>query len=143
MTRLLLLPLLLIALPLLAQTSAEKEVLTVLERSVSDWNRGDVKAFMSAYANSPETTFAGKAGVTRGHRQVLENYMKRYPSKDAMGTVAFSQMEVHMMAPGAAWVLGHWNLKRTTQAGGNVDGIFTLILRKTPNGWKIIHDHTS
>lgn len=140
----LLLPLLLLPLlPALAQQSEEKAVIAVLERSLKDWNRGDVRAFMSSYEDSAGTLFIGKAGVTRGHKQVLENYLKRYPTKESMGVTTFSNMEVKLLGPEYAWVLGNWNLKRDAKAGGEVGGVFTLLLRKTPKGWKIIADHTS
>lgn len=136
---LLLLPLV----PALAQQSEEKAVIAVLEQSLKDWNRGDVRAFMSSYEDSAGTLFIGKAGVTRGHRQVLESYLKRYPTKESMGITTFSNLEVKLLGPEYAWVLGNWNLKRDAKAGGEVGGVFTLLLRKTPRGWKIIADHTS
>lgn len=135
--------LLLTAVSAIAQTSDEKAILSVLEKSVKDWNRGDVRSFMASYEDSEATLFIGKAGVTRGHKQVLENYLKRYPSKDAMGTTTFSNLQVKMLSPEYAWVLGNWNLKRDAKAGGELGGVFTLLLRKTPKGWRIIADHTS
>ncbi len=127
----------------LAQNADEKAILAVLDQSVKDWNRGDVRGFMASYDESPETLFIGKAGVTRGHKQVLENYIKRYPNKDAMGTTTFSNLKVKLLGPEYAWVLGNWNLKRDAKAGGEIGGVFTLLFHKTPKGWKIIADHTS
>jgi beta-aspartyl-peptidase (threonine type) len=36
--------------------------------------------------------------------------------------------------------LGHWHLKREQ---GDIGGVFSLVWQKFPDGWKIIHDHTS
>jgi ketosteroid isomerase-like protein len=98
---------------------------------------------MESYDESDATLFIGRTGVTRGHRQVLENYLKRYPNKAAMGTTTFSNIQVKLLSPEYAWVLGNWNLKRDSSAGGEAGGVFTLLLHKTAKGWRIIADHTS
>ncbi|MEO8661558.1 MAG: DUF4440 domain-containing protein [Bryobacteraceae bacterium] len=126
-----------------AQKNDETEIRRVLAASLVDWNRGDVRGFMKSYDASPNTLFIGKAGVTRGHQQVLDNYLKRYPTKESMGTTTFTNLEVKLLGNGHAWVLGNWNLKRDAKAGGDIGGVFTLLLKKTPSGWKVIADHTS
>jgi ketosteroid isomerase-like protein len=60
-----------------------------------------------------------------------------------MGTLAFSNVAVRMLGPDLALVTGEFHLERTAAGGGSASGRYTLILRKTPAGWKIIHDHTS
>jgi ketosteroid isomerase-like protein len=124
-----------------AQTTTEA-VRAVLEAQQAAWNRGDVEAFMSGYDASDSTTFVG-ATITRGYRQVLENYHRRYPSKEKMGHLAFSGIEVMPLGAEFASVLGKWHLDRSPEAGGEAGGFFTLLFRKTPGGWKIILDHTS
>ncbi len=129
-----------------AERTPDAEIRRVLEDQVKAWNAGDVRAFMAGYADSAETTFVGSA-VTKGHSQVLANYLKRYPTKERMGTLAFTGLEITMLGSGDtaeyASVLGHWHLKRTAEAGGDTGGIFTLLFRRTAAGWKIILDHTS
>ena len=124
------------------QTNAEGAIRGVLEEQQAAWNRGDVKAFMSGYEASEATTFVG-AAITHGYKQVLENYHRRYPTKERMGQLTFSGLEVRLVGPECAAVIGKWNLERPVEAGGNVGGIFTLVFRKTASGWKIILDHTS
>ena len=97
---------------------------------------------MSGYDASDSTTFVG-ATITRGYSQVLENYHRRYPTKERMGQLTFSGIEVMPLGADYASVLGKWHLDRPSEAGGEAGGIFTLLFRKTPNGWKIILDHTS
>ncbi len=120
----------------------EQQVREVLDRQQSDWNRGDVEAFMRGYEDSSSTTFVGKT-VTRGFAGVLANYRKNYPNQEKMGRLSFSDIEVQMLGSRHASVLGKFRLDRPSQAGGNADGIFTLLFRKTRQGWKIILDHTS
>jgi uncharacterized protein (TIGR02246 family) len=120
----------------------EGTIREVLERQQAAWNRGDVAAFMEGYENSPDTTFVGTT-VTRGYQQVLERYRQRYPNRDAMGELTFSEIEVHRLGPGHAWAMGRFALKRNAAGGGDASGRFTLLLKKTKAGWKIILDHTS
>jgi uncharacterized protein (TIGR02246 family) len=124
------------------QLDAEHAIRAVLEAQQAAWNRGDVEGFMLGYEPSDSTTFVG-ATITRGHHQVLENYHRRYPTKEKMGQLTFSEIDVKPLGGEYASVIGRWHLERTAAAGGNVGGIFTLLLRKTRSGWKIFLDHTS
>jgi uncharacterized protein (TIGR02246 family) len=119
------------------------EVRALLMNSQAAWNRGDLAAFASYYEDSPETTFIGRE-VTRGGTQaILERYRRNYPNRDAMGELSFSELEIRTLAADVALATGRFELKRTVTAGGDASGRFTLILRKSAAGWKIIHDHTS
>jgi uncharacterized protein (TIGR02246 family) len=124
------------------QQTIERDIRRVLEAQQAAWNRGDVEGFMSGYEASDATTFVG-ATITRGYRQVLENYRRRYPTKEKMGRLTFSEIEVTRLGAEHAYVIGKWHLDRPPEAGGNAGGIFTLLFRKTAAGWKIILDHTS
>jgi ketosteroid isomerase-like protein len=126
-----------------AQPNAtERAIRNVLEAQQAAWNRGDVDAFMTGYDASESTTFVG-ATITRGYQQVLDNYRRRYPTKEKMGQLTFSDLEVHQLGAPYALVIGKWHLDRPADAGGNTGGIFTLLFKKTGAGWKIIVDHTS
>jgi len=123
------------------ERTADREAITgVLTAQQSAWNRGDVDAFLTGYWRSPELTFSGSSGVARGWDGVLARYKKNYPDRAAMGQLDFSNLEVRFLGPDAALVLGHWHLKREA---GDVGGVFTLVWQRFPEGWKIIHDHTS
>jgi ketosteroid isomerase-like protein len=120
--------------------SARAAIIAVLDMQGQAWNRGDVAAFMEGYWNSPEVTFAGSSGITRGWQPVTERYRKNYPDQKTMGHLDFSDLEVRSLGKNAALVLGRWHLKRDS---GELGGIFTLVFEQFPNGWRIIHDHTS
>lgn len=120
----------------------ESAVRRVLEEQQAAWNRGDVEAFMAGYDASDETTFVGTT-ITRGYQQVLENYRRRYPTKERMGRLTFSDIQIKLLGAEHASVIGRWHLDRPAEAGGQAGGIFTLLFRKTVAGWKIILDHTS
>jgi ketosteroid isomerase-like protein len=112
----------------------------VLGAQQTAWNRGDVDAFLLGYWRSPELTFSGSSGVARGWDSVLGRYKKNYPDKAAMGQLDFSELEFRFLGPDAALVLGKWHLQREKDELG---GVFTLVWQRFPDGWKIIHDHTS
>jgi ketosteroid isomerase-like protein len=74
---------------------------------------------------------------------ILARYRRAYPTREAMGTLTFSNIDVRTLSADLALVTGEFHLERTSAGGGNAAGRYTLILRKTPAGWKIIHDHSS
>jgi len=119
---------------------ARAPILAVLNEQQAAWNSGDVDGFMKGYWNSPELTFAGSSGITRGWQPVLARYRKNYPDPQAMGHLDFSELEVRPLAKDASLVLGRWHLQRSSDELG---GIFTLVFQRFPEGWRIIHDHTS
>jgi ketosteroid isomerase-like protein len=128
-------------LPLLA-AGPELEIRGVLDAQVAAWNRGDIPGFMEGYDKSESTTFVGTE-ITQGHAQVLARYLKKYPTREKMGTLRFSDIEMRMLGTDYASVIGRFRLDRATDAGGEASGIFTLLFHKTGQGWKVILDHTS
>lgn len=126
----------------LVSPDAETEIREVLARQEADWNRGDVEAFMRGYDNREDISFIGSA-VARGFGPVLERYKAGYPTKESMGGLRFAVAEVRMLGANHASVNGRFYLTRTKEAGGNAHGIYSLLFRKTPEGWRVIQDHTS
>lgn len=129
--------------PALSGGSPEQEVRALLERQQADWNRGDLEAFMTGYLVSDAITFLGSNGITRGYQNVLERYRRAYPTQERMGTLRFTFDEIRLVTPDVAVVLGQFALTRQEAGGGNAAGRFTLILRRSSDGWRIVHDHTS
>ena len=119
------------------------EVRKLLKDSELAWNHGDLAAFASYYEDSPETTFIGREITHGGTQAILERYRRGYSTPQAMGVLTFSEIEVRPLAKGYALANGKYSLKRTQAGGGDASGRFTLVLRKTRSGWKIIHDHSS
>jgi uncharacterized protein (TIGR02246 family) len=127
--------------PALAQAQT-REILAVVEQSAEDWNRGDLEAFVECYEQSPDTTFVGTE-ISRGASEVLNRYQRAYPDAAHMGNLTFSGLQVRSLSTELAIVTGRFDLKREEQRGGDKTGLFTLVMRKGSNGWRIIHDHTS
>ena len=115
----------------------------MLKNSQAAWNRGDLVTFAADYEDSPQTTFIGKDVTHGGTAAVLARYKAHYATREAMGTLSYSEIEVRPLAPGVVLVNGKYDLKRTAAGGGDASGRFTLVIRQTGKGWKIIHDHSS
>jgi len=112
----------------------------VLEAQRQAWNAGDIEAFLEPYWKSEELSFSSGGETRRGFRATRERYLKTYPDRQAMGTLAFSDLEISAIGADAALVLGEWDLDREA---GPVGGNFSLVMRRIGGRWVIVHDHTS
>lgn len=112
----------------------------MLRLQAEAWNRGDVEGFMAGYHRSESTSFASDQGVLLGWDALLERYRMRYPDRAAMGQLSFGDLHVETLGGETALVRGAWRLERRSDAPG---GVFSVVMRRFPDGWKIIHDHTS
>jgi len=121
-------------------SNSAAEIQSVLSAQQDAWNRGDIDAFMNGYARSASTVFISEDEVRRGWETVRDRYRVKYSDRAKMGALSFSDVDVTMLSPDAAAVLGRWRLKR---ANDEPHGRFTLIFKRLPEGWRIVHDHTS
>lgn len=112
----------------------------VLDAQRDAWNRGDIEGYMDGYERSKDTVFISGDSVTRGWQTVLERYKKNYDTREKMGVLTFSDLEINLLNETSAVVLGRWMLKRSND---EPHGRFTLIFKRTKKGWRIVHDHTS
>ena len=118
----------------------EAAVRAVLEQQLREWNAGNLAGFMGTYARSENTHFASGGTLRLGWQDVFNRYKERYGDPAAMGVTTFSGLEVTMLGPDTAMAFGRWHQKGSKGEGS---GLFTLILRRLPEGWRIVHDHTS
>jgi beta-aspartyl-peptidase (threonine type) len=128
-----------------AQETSDKQVQAVrdvLERQVVDWNKGNMDGFLDSYWNSPKVVFQSGGQRFNGWETLRQRYRRRYLEEGrAMGQLVFSDLEIEPLGAEAALARGRWRL--TMPDGTKPGGLFTVILRKLPEGWKIVHDHTS
>jgi ketosteroid isomerase-like protein len=138
---LVLIPTLMIASPAVS-TRAESAIAQVLQEQTNAWNRGDLEAFMAGYWKSPELTFFSGAHESKGWQAALDRYKKSYQGAGhEMGKLEFSNLRIEMLGHKSAFVCGEFHL--TMSDGKTPHGLFTLIFRKFPEGWKIVHDHSA
>lgn len=124
-----------------SSNSIDDAVRAVLQAQVEAWNHHDLDAFMAGYWKSPELTFFSGATETKGWEPTLERYRRNYQSAGrSMGTLSFSDLRVEPVSSDAAFVRGQFHL--VMPDGKQPHGVFTLIFRKFPEGWRIVHDHS-
>jgi ketosteroid isomerase-like protein len=128
--------------PLHTASKQELDVVKVLVAQENAWNRGDLDGFFSGYKDSPETLFI-TSQIHRGYADMIEGYRRTYSTRAAMGTLSFSELEVHPLSDTFAVAIGKYHLERTKKDGGPASGLFSLVLEKTDKGWKIVVDHTT
>jgi ketosteroid isomerase-like protein len=131
-----------------AAAGDEAAIRSAIDQQADAWNHADIPSFMQIYEDSPETTFIGQ-NIGKGYNSIMERYKKNYTSREQMGTLTFTHLEVRLLPIScghAEWavVTGQFHLERTAKGEAKKDdGVFSLVWRKGPHGWKIILDHTS
>jgi uncharacterized protein (TIGR02246 family) len=113
---------------------------SVLDKQVAYWNRGDIPAFVQTYAE--QCTFVGKT-VVEGRAGVEARYRRNYPTAAAMGHLTFTDLKIKKVDSRVALVTGAFHLQRDSAAGGDVGGVFSLVLERQGRIWRIVLDHTS
>lgn len=111
----------------------------VLDEQAAAWNRGDIDGYMAGYAKSDDTMFVG-TDVTRGWTKVRDRYKAKYDSREKMGTLDFSDVDLRPLGNDDVVVTGAWKL---TRAADTPHGRFTLIFHRLHEGWRIVYDHSS
>ena len=116
-----------------------KNIITVMDKQMAAWNRGDLEGFMQGYWKSDSLMFVSSK-PTYGWQATLDSYKRGYPDKAAMGIVYFDIKKVEVINATSAFVYGAWRLKREKD---NPGGYFTLFFKKIKGEWKVVVDHTS
>ena len=123
------------------KSNAIPQLLTkIMKTQSAAWNKGDIDGFMQAYWKSEKLSFSAGGQTTRGWVATRDRYKKKYATKEKMGQLTFSDLEITLLSKDAALVLGRWKLVRKADAPS---GNFSLVFRKLGDEWVIIHDHSS
>lgn len=128
--------------PAAMRTELQQDIKHVLLSQVEAWNHGKLEDFMQGYWHSPDLLFYSGGSVTRGWEPTLQRYRQRYQAEGKeMGKLEFQDLDIDLLSQRSAVVTGKFQL--TMSDGKTPHGIFTLIFKRMPDGWKIVHDHTS
>lgn len=123
------------------QSSDRTAITTLLDDQRQAWNRGDIAAFMEGYVHTPDLVFTSGGSIRRGWQETHDRYLARYGTDaSTMGTLAFEVLELTPLGADGAVVLGRWALSDLDEPAG---GVFTVVLERRAEGWRIVHDHTS
>jgi ketosteroid isomerase-like protein len=125
-----------------SDVEAEKQIRQTLSAQVDAWNEGDIRGFMEGYVRSEELRFASGNSSFRGWQATFDRYQKSYDSREKMGRLKFSDLEIQVVSQEFAEVFGRFHLTRDA-AVGDAEGLFTLLMQKSDGRWLVLHDHTS
>lgn len=117
-----------------------EKIKLVMKFQETNWNIGNIPAYMKGYWNNDSLLFIGSKGPTYGYQNTLENYLKSYPSPEKMGQLTFEILKVDLISKTDAFVVGKWRLDRKKDV---LKGHYTLLWRKIDGEWKIVVDHSS
>ena len=130
----------------LSKVDDEATVKASIEKTLSDqvaaWNRGSIRDFMNGYFRDEQLRFASGGKVKRGWETTLNNYLASYSTKEKMGTLKFTDIEIMVLSADYAEVFGKFHLSRDKSVG-DASGLFTLLMRREGDQWLVLHDHTS
>ena len=110
-------------------------------RSAQAWNRGDLDAFLSDYAPDSAPTFVAGGHVQRGFAFIRSRYAPSFAPGAARDSLRFEEFSVRPISEGFALVTARYVLYSNARTASS--GPFTLLMQQRPEGWKILHDHTS
>jgi len=112
----------------------------LLDRQVAAWNRGDLDGYMAGYWKSDQLNFFSNGKKTMGWQPTLDHYRERYQNnKNGMGKLTL-KVELEQLDEDLVLGRGEWSL--IMPDGSTPHGLTTLIVRKLPEGWRIVHDHS-
>lgn len=116
-----------------------QSILSVLQKQEIAWNQGNIDGFMTHYWKSDMLTFQSSKEKILGWDTMIKRYKKKYlPNK--MGKIRFFDINVRVLAPGAAVVVGK---VKDLSSDLPYDALFTLVFQKMSGRWLIVLDHTS
>lgn len=124
--------------PAAAKASIEK----TLNDQVVAWNQGSIRDFMNGYVRDEQLRFASGGNIRRGWEETLHRYLVSYSTKEKMGTLKFTELEITILSHDYAEVFGKYHLTRDKTVG-DASGLFTLLMRREGDDWLVLHDHTS
>jgi hypothetical protein len=123
-----------------AGSKDEQAIRSMLSAQVTEWNKGHIEGYMKGYWEHDSLLFIGKNGPTYGYTQTLNRYKKSYPDAEKMGKLTSTIVSLSKLSDKYYFVVGKWHLQRTA---GNLEGSYTLLLKKIAGQWVIIADHSS
>jgi len=124
----------------IAYETAKSDIAAVMKMQEKAWSEGNVHQFMEGYWKSEDLSFVGRSGINKGWQTTLDNYIKGYPTKDAMGKLTFDIIELNKISNHAYHMIGRYTLVRKED---KPTGLFTLIWKYIDGQWVIVSDHTS
>ena len=121
-------------------TADAAAIKAVFDTTAAGWNRGELPVYLSAYVDS--ATAMGSTGLVRGVSGI-EGQMKAgfWRTGRPLQSLSYDHLEIRPIGPDQAIATGQYIL--TGGGRPNRTGWFTTIWVRTPQGWRMVHDHSS
>lgn len=119
----------------------ETQVTRMLERSAGAWNRGDLDGFMDDYLHSPTTSYIGSSGRVAGWEAIRARYAPLFQAGALRDSLRFERIVARPLGEDYALATARYVLFREGDVTGS--GPFTLVLWRTEEGWRIVHDQSA
>lgn len=126
-----------------AYAQADPEVMAIrklLFMQVTEWNKGNIEGYMKGYWESDSLLFIGSKGPRYGYETTLKRYKEAYPDADHMGKLKSTIVSMDKLSDNCYFIVGKWALERKAS---DLDGSYTLLLKKIKGKWVIVCDHSS
>jgi len=123
-------------------THEQLGVVKIVLAQETAWNKGELDGFLAGFKDAPDTQ-AVLGNRATGMTEIRTAFHNNYPNREAMGLLAYSDVEARVLGENYALATGKYHLDRSKKYGGPADGTFTEVMEKTPKGWQIIFDETT
>lgn len=118
----------------------EAAIRQALEESAAAFNRGDLRGHLAIYDESVQ--FMTKDGPRPGIAPIEEAFRQRYfRGGQPIQQLSYASLAVRRLADDVAIATARWAL--TGGEKPEQSGWYTLVLVRTPAGWRAVHDHSS
>ncbi|MBA4317037.1 MAG: hypothetical protein C0412_01415 [Flavobacterium sp.] len=119
----------------------KKEIMANSEKSAEYWNKGDVENYMNiCYPKREDILMQSTNSRIYGYTKIHDMYVKTFKDEEKRGVLSFSEVEVNVITSDTAMEIGKYTLQ--FKDGKKRSGYYTAILKKFPEGWRIVHDHS-
>jgi uncharacterized protein (TIGR02246 family) len=127
--------------PAASSADPTAELQALLDQSARAWNAGDLDGFLITYARDSATTFVTTRGPVYGFETIRGRYAARFDPGAERDSLHFTDFTVRMLGTDFVVSTARYVLMRGDSV--TATGPFTVIWEHRPEGWRMIHDHTS
>lgn len=119
-----------------------KQIIAAIEYG---WESADGTPFYRHFLGQDGARFIETGGQNRGLQDLVEHHVE--PEGDSLDSLEleFSKVETHVEG-NFAWAIADVEVKATVKGDGRVihnRGHETFLFRRTDDGWKVVHTHSS
>jgi len=109
----------------------------MLDAQAQAWSRGDLDGYLHYFWHDERLYYASTNVLVRGYDAVRASYAARYGEGAQLGQLRFSDINIELLSADTAMVMGRFHV---TEAKLPASGTYLIVLRKLPEGWRVVAD---